>query len=170
MLSTSIMITGRMIKKICDTPIIILSARGEEYDRINGFEIGVDDYVTKPFSPKELMARVAAVLARKSKGSDEKPEVVFKSGGIELNTEARTVTVDGQLAELTLKEYEILLYLMQNKNIALSRDRMLRDIWGYDFFGDDRTIDTHIKNLRGRLGEYRDKISTVRGVGYKFED
>lgn len=160
----------KKIKSEKDIPIIMLSARGEEYDKLFGFELGIDDYVVKPFSPKELMARVAAVLARKSKGADAKAETVLKSDGIELNTEARTVTVDGQLAELTLKEYEILLYLMQNKNIALSRDRMLRDIWGYDFFGDDRTIDTHIKNLRGRLGEYRDKISTVRGVGYKFED
>ena len=160
----------KKIKSEKDIPIIMLSARGEEYDKLFGFELGIDDYVVKPFSPKELMARVAAVLARKSRGADAKAEIILKSGGIELNTEARTVTVDGQLAELTLKEYEILLYLMQNKNIALSRDRMLRDIWGYDFFGDDRTIDTHIKNLRGRLGEYRDKISTVRGVGYKFED
>ena len=116
------------------------------------------------------MARVSAVLARKNKGEDEKKQTVLRSGDLEVNTESRIVTVAGEKIDLTLKEYEILVYLMQNRNIALSRDRLLSDIWGYDFFGDDRTIDTHIKNLRGRLGSCRDKISTVRGVGYKFED
>ena len=148
----------------------MLSARGEEYDKLFGFELGIDDYVVKPFSPKELMARVSAVLARKNKGEDEKKQTVLRSGDLEVNTESRIVTVAGEKIDLTLKEYEILVYLMQNRNIALSRDRLLSDIWGYDFFGDDRTIDTHIKNLRGRLGSCRDKISTVRGVGYKFED
>ena len=160
----------KQIKKEKDIPIIMLSARGEEYDKLFGFELGIDDYVVKPFSPKELMARVSAVLARKQGAGERKASSVISSEGLVVNTDARTVTVDGELADLTLKEYEILVYLMQNKNIALSRDRMLRDIWGYDFFGDDRTIDTHIKNLRGRLGRYRDKISTVRGIGYKFED
>ena len=160
----------KQIKKEKDIPIIMLSARGEEYNKLFGFELGIDDYVVKPFSPKELMARVSAVLARKRGGAEQKASAVISSDGLVINTDARTVTVDGELADLTLKEYEILLYLMQNKNIALSRDRMLRDIWGYDFFGDDRTIDTHIKNLRGRLGPYRDKISTVRGIGYKVED
>ena len=160
----------KQIKKEKDIPIIMLSARGEEYDKLFGFELGIDDYVVKPFSPKELMARVSAVLARKQGTGERKASSVISSEGLVVNTDARTVTVDGELADLTLKEYEILVYLMQNKNIALSRDRMLRDIWGYDFFGDDRTIDTHIKNLRGRLGRYRDKISTVRGIGYKFED
>lgn len=160
----------KQIKKEKDIPIIMLSARGEEYDKLFGFELGIDDYVVKPFSPKELMARVSAVLARKGGSAEQKASSVISSEGLVVNTDARTVTVDGELADLTLKEYEILVYLMQNKNIALSRDRMLRDIWGYDFFGDDRTIDTHIKNLRGRLGRYRDKISTVRGIGYKFED
>ena len=160
----------KQIKREKDIPIIMLSARGEEYDKLFGFELGIDDYVVKPFSPKELMARVAAVLARKSKGEDDKKPALLKSGSLEVNTEARIVTVDGEKIDLTLKEYEILVYLMQNRNIALSRDRLLSDIWGYDFFGDDRTIDTHIKNLRGRLGSCRDKISTVRGVGYKFED
>lgn len=160
----------KQIKREKDIPIIMLSARGEEYDKLFGFELGIDDYVVKPFSPKELMARVAAVLARKSKGEDDKKPALLKSGSLEVNTEARIVTVDGEKVDLTLKEYEILVYLMQNRNIALSRDRLLSDIWGYDFFGDDRTIDTHIKNLRGRLGSCRDKISTVRGVGYKFED
>jgi len=160
----------KQIKKEKDIPVIMLSARGEEYDKLFGFELGIDDYVVKPFSPKELMARIAAVLARKKAMAEVKDAKILVSDGISVNTEARTVSVDGVVADLTLKEYEILLYLMQNKNIALSRDRMLRDIWGYDFFGDDRTIDTHIKNLRSRLGNYRDKISTVRGVGYKFED
>ena len=158
------------IRKEKDVPIIMLSARGEEYDKLFGFELGIDDYVVKPFSPKELMARIAAVLARKQKGAEPVKQTVLKSGGLEVNMDSRTVTVDGEKVDCTLKEYEILAYLMQNKNIALSRDRMLQDIWGYDFFGDDRTIDTHIKNLRGRLGAYRDKITTVRGIGYKFED
>ncbi len=158
------------IKKEKDIPVIMLSARGEEYDKLFGFELGIDDYVVKPFSPKELMARVAAVLARKARAEGGVKQTTLVSGGLEVNTESRTVTVDGVKIDCTLKEYEILAYLMQNKNIALSRDRMLQDIWGYDFFGDDRTIDTHIKNLRGRLGAYRDKITTVRGIGYKFED
>jgi len=158
------------IKREKDIPIIMLSARGEEYDKLFGFELGIDDYVVKPFSPKELMARVAAVLARRNVAKEGKIPTVLKSDGVEVNTESRTVTVDGEKLELTLKEYEILVYLMQNRNIALSRERMLQDIWGYDFFGDDRTIDTHIKNLRGNLGPYRDKISTVRGIGYRFED
>ncbi|MBO4861905.1 MAG: response regulator transcription factor [Firmicutes bacterium] len=158
------------IKKEKDIPIIMLSARGEEYDKLFGFELGIDDYVVKPFSPKELMARVAAVLARKQHSAEAARNPVLASDGLEINTDSRTVTVDGVKVDCTLKEYEILAYLMQNKNMALSRDRMLQDIWGYDFFGDDRTIDTHIKNLRGRLGKYRDKIVTVRGIGYKFED
>ena len=157
------------IRKEKDIPVIMLSARGEEYDKLFGFELGIDDYVTKPFSPKELMARCAAVLARKNSGGAVKPAAELVCGGLVVNTESRTVTVDGTRAELTLKEYELLTYLMQNRNIALSRDRLLQDIWGYDFFGDDRTIDTHIKNLRSRIGDYRDKITTVRGVGYKFE-
>jgi len=158
------------IRKEKDIPIIMLSARGEEYDKLFGFELGIDDYVVKPFSPKELMARVAAVLARKKHAEEPVKQTVLKCGGLEVNMDSRTVTVDGEKVECTLKEYEILAYLMQNRNIALSRDRMLQDIWGYDFFGDDRTIDTHIKNLRSRLGDYRDKITTVRGIGYKFED
>lgn len=158
------------IKKEKDIPIIMLSARGEEYDKLFGFELGIDDYVVKPFSPKELMARCGAVIARKAKAeANAAKSAILKYEGLELNTEARTVTVDGEKVDVTLKEYEILAYLMQNKNIAVSRDRMLSDIWGYDFFGDDRTIDTHIKNLRSRIGVYRDRISTVRGIGYKFE-
>ena len=158
------------IRKEKDIPVIMLSARGEEYDKLFGFELGIDDYVTKPFSPKELMARCAAVLARKKSGAEPKQPSELVCGGLVVNTKSRTVTVDGVKAELTLKEYELLTYLMQNRSIALSRDRLLQDIWGYDFFGDDRTIDTHIKNLRSQLGSCRDKISTVRGIGYKFED
>ena len=156
------------IKKIKDIPIIMLSARGEEYDKLFGFELGIDDYVVKPFSPKELMARVNAVIARSKVSSEETSDkLVF--GGLVINMPARTVTVDGEKAELTPKEYDLLFYLVKNKNLALSRDKLLQDIWGYDFFGDDRTIDTHIKNLRNNLGPYRDYIVTLRGVGYKFE-
>lgn len=156
------------IKKIKDIPVIMLSARGEEYDKLFGFELGIDDYVVKPFSPKELMARVNAVLQRKS-GSENNSAQVMKFDGLEVNFAARTITVDGERVNLTPKEYDLLFYLIQNKNIALSRDKLLSDIWGYDFFGDDRTIDTHIKNLRNNLGPYRNFIVTLRGVGYKFE-
>ncbi len=156
------------IKKNQDVPIIMLSARGEEYDKLFGFELGIDDYIVKPFSPKELMARVNAVLTRRNAATQTKSDVL-KFDGLEINIAARTVTVDGKRVELTPKEYELLFYLIENKNIALSRDKLLSDIWGYDFFGDDRTIDTHIKNLRNNLGPYRDFIVTLRGVGYKFE-
>ncbi|MGF6377046.1 two-component system response regulator ResD [Clostridiales Family XIII bacterium PM5-7] len=156
------------IKKNQDVPIIMLSARGEEYDKLFGFELGIDDYIVKPFSPKELMARVNVVLARRNASAQNKADVLHFDG-LEINIAARTVSVDGTRVELTPKEYELLFYLIENKNIALSRDKLLSDIWGYDFFGDDRTIDTHIKNLRNNLGPYRDFIVTLRGVGYKFE-
>lgn len=156
------------IKKIQDVPIIMLSARGEEYDKLFGFELGIDDYIVKPFSPKELMARINVILARRNSAAQAKSDVL-KFGGLEINIAARTVSVDGTRVELTPKEYELLFYLIENRNIALSRDKLLSDIWGYDFFGDDRTIDTHIKNLRNNLGPYRDYIVTLRGVGYKFE-
>ena len=156
------------IRKTKDIPIIMLSARGEEYDKLFGFELGIDDYVVKPFSPKELMARINAVLSRKS-GASAPVSEVMTFDGLEINIPARTVTVDGKKVELTPKEYDLLFYLVENKNIALSRDKLLSDIWGYDFFGDDRTIDTHIKNLRNNLGPYRDFIVTLRGVVYKFE-
>lgn len=156
------------IKKLKDIPIIMLSARSEEYDKLFGFELGIDDYVVKPFSPKELMARVNAVLARHQGTMQIQPQCL-EFGGLSINIAARTVTVDGEKIELTPKEYDLLFYLVENRNIALSRDKLLADIWGYDFFGDDRTIDTHIKNLRNNLGKYRDYIVTLRGVGYKFE-
>ena len=156
------------IRKYKDIPIIMLSARGEEYDKLFGFELGIDDYVVKPFSPKELMARVNAVLARNN--AAERPgEKVLQFEGLEINIPARSVTIDGEKVDLTPKEYDLLFYLAEHKNIALSRNTLLSEIWGYDFFGDDRTIDTHIKNLRNNLGKYRDYIVTLRGVGYKFE-
>ena len=157
------------IRKDKDIPIIMLSARGEEYDKLFGFELGIDDYVVKPFSPKELMARVAAVLARRKASENQAPSAELVSGGLVVNKNSRTVTIDGKRIDVTLKEYELLVYLMENKNIALSRDKLLQDIWGYDFFGDDRTVDTHIKMLRNSLGEYRKFIVTLRGMGYKFE-
>ena len=156
------------IQKIKDIPVIMLSARGEEYDKLFGFELGIDDYVVKPFSPKELMARVNAVLNRRD-SSDRKVSAIQKFEGLEVDMAARTISVDGRRVDLTPKEYDLLFYMIQNKNIALSREKLLEDIWGYDFFGDDRTIDTHVKNLRNSLGKYRDYIVTLRGVGYKFE-
>lgn len=156
------------IQKIKRIPVIMLSARGEEYDKLFGFELGIDDYVVKPFSPKELMARVNAILNRVD-ASDKLPITIEKFDGLEVNFSARTITVDGKRVDLTPKEYDLLFYMIQNKNIALSRDKLLSDIWGYDFFGDDRTIDTHIKNLRNSLGPYRRFIVTLRSVGYKFE-
>lgn len=156
------------IKKMGNVPVIMLSARGEEYDKLFGFELGIDDYLVKPFSPKELMARINAVLARKA-GETQDKQNIMKFDGLEINMAARTVSVDGKRVELTPKEYELLFYLINNRNLALARDRLLADIWGYDFYGDDRTIDTHIKNLRNNLGPYRGFIVTLRGVGYKFE-
>ena len=156
------------IQKIKNIPVIMLTARGEEYDKLFGFELGIDDYVVKPFSPKELMARVNAVLNRVD-ASDKSSQNIERFDGLEVNFAARTISVDGKRIELTPKEYDLLFYMIQNKNIALSRDRLLSDIWGYDFFGDDRTIDTHVKNLRNSLGPYRKFIVTLRGVGYKFE-
>lgn len=156
------------IQKIKHIPVIMLSARGEEYDKLFGFELGIDDYVVKPFSPKELMARVNAVLTRADTKVNTKYNIE-KFEGLEVNFSARTITVDDKRIDLTPKEYDLLFYLIQNKNIALSRDKLLTDIWGYDFFGDDRTIDTHIKNLRNSLGPYKKFIVTLRGIGYKFE-
>jgi DNA-binding response OmpR family regulator len=156
------------IQKIKNIPVIMLSARGEEYDKLFGFELGIDDYVVKPFSPKELMARVNAVLNRRD-ASERNVSTIQKFEGLEINIAARTISVDGKRVELTPKEYDLLFYMIQHKNIALSREKLLEDIWGYDFFGDDRTIDTHVKNLRNYLGPYRKFIVTLRGVGYKFE-
>ena len=156
------------IQKIKDIPVIMLSVRGEEYDKLFGFELGIDDYVVKPFSPKELMARVNAVLSRRDP-SERKASSVQKFEGLEVNMAARTITVDGKRVDLTPKEYDLLFYMIQNKNIALSREQLLGDIWGYDYYGEDRTIDTHVKNLRHRLGPYQKFIVTIRRIGYKFE-
>lgn len=158
------------IKKIKDIPIIMLSARGEEYDKLFGFEIGIDDYVVKPFSPKEVMARINAVLKRKNSTVQEKRNAsALKFDGLEIDMLGRNVYVDGEKAELTPKEYELLFYMVNNNGIALSREKLLQDVWGYDFFGDDRTVDTHVKMLRGNLKQYRKFIVTLRGMGYKFE-
>lgn len=145
-------------------PTIILSARSEEYDKLLGFDLGIDDYITKPFSPKELMARIKAVLKRSQQITD-----IFVYQNLKVDFQGHIVTIKEREIKLTPKEYELLIYFIQNKNIALSRENLLSNIWGYDFFGDDRTIDTHIKMLRNNLGEYRDLIVTVRGMGYKFE-
>lgn len=154
------------IKKIKNIPVIMLSARGEEYDKLFGFEIGADDYVTKPFSPKEVMARIHAVLKRTSQESVN-DLVTFE--GLTIDMVGRNVYVDGEKAELTPKEYEILFYFVKNKGIALTREKLLMDVWGFDFYGDDRTVDTHIKMLRSNLKQYRKFIVTLRGLGYKFE-
>lgn len=153
------------IRKTSQTPVIMLSAKGEEYDRIHGFEIGVDDYVVKPFSVRELMMRIAAIIKR-TQGSDLN-EFTYQS--LKISFSARTVSVDGEKLHLSPKEYDLLFYLVKNKGIALSREQCLSTVWGYDFYGDDRTLDTHIKTLRKNLGEYGSCIVTCRGVGYRFE-
>jgi len=160
------------IRKTKQVPVIMLSARSEEYDKLFGFEIGIDDYVVKPFSPKELMARVHAILQRvtNKKESKEENKDKYIYEGLEIDMLARNVFVDGVKKDLTPKEYDLLQYLVLNKNIALSRENILNKVWGYDFFGEDRTVDTHVKMLRNSLGKYRDKIITVRGMGYKFEE
>ncbi len=155
------------IRKTKKTPVVMLSARGEEYDKLFGFEIGIDDYVVKPFSPKELLARIRAIIKRSSSESSVTEITAFE--GLEINFIGREVIVDGQKASLTPKEYDLLFYLVKNKGIALSRGKLLEEVWGYDFFGDDRTVDTHIKMLRNSIGEYRKFIKTLRGMGYKFE-
>lgn len=158
----------REIRKTSDTPVLMLSARGEEYDRIHGFEIGVDDYVVKPFSPRELMMRVQAILKR-SRPAAENSREVYQFEGLTVDMTGRIVTIDGQKAELSPKEYDLLFYLVRNRGIALSRETLITNVWGYDFYGDDRTLDTHIKLLRKSLGVYSKFIVTLRGVGYRFE-
>jgi len=161
------------LRKTSDVPVIMLSARGEEYDRIHGFEAGVDDYVVKPFSPKELMMRIDAVMkrVRSAQGSAESaPHDVYETGGLKVDFTARLVQVDGGKAALSPKEYDLLAYLVRNRGIALGREQILTGVWGYDFFGDDRTLDTHIKMLRKSLGAYSDRIVTLRGTGYRFDE
>ena len=155
----------RMIKEIRPVPVIMLSARGEEYDKLMGFDVGVDDYVVKPFSPRELMARVKVVLER----TYRTPASVMRFDGLVIDVAGRTVSVDGERVNLTPKEIDLLIYMVRNANIALSRQTLLEQVWNYDYFGDDRTVDAHIKMLRHNLGVYRDRIVTVRGMGYRFE-
>lgn len=162
------------IRKISDTPIIMLSARGEEYDKINGFEAGADDYVVKPFSPRELMLRVEAVLKRSKRAKTAAPaenEIVeFADGALRVDLTARIVYIDGERVDMSPKEYDLFFYLIRNRNIALSREKLISEVWGYDFYGDARTLDTHIKLLRKSLGRFSDYIVTLRGMGYRFEE
>ena len=165
----------REIRKISQTPIIMLSARGEEYDRINGFEVGIDDYVVKPFSPKELMLRIEAIMKRVKTTPAQaavQPNIVIEldNGGLRADVTARLVFIDGERVDMSPKEYDLFFYLLANRNIALSREKLLCEVWGYDFFGDARTLDTHIKLLRKSLGRYSKYIVTLRGVGYRFEE
>ncbi len=160
--------TCREIHKFKDIPVLMLSARGEEYDRIHGFEIGVDDYVVKPFSPKELMMRVKVIISRHQNIPGQKHEV-FDREGLSVDFTSRIVTVDGEKVDMSPKEYDLLFFMVKNRGIALTREKLIHDVWGYDFYGDDRTLDTHIKLLRSRLGRYRSYIVTLRGVGYRFE-
>ena len=155
------------IKKIKNIPVIMLSARGEEYDKLFGFEVGIDDYVVKPFSPKELMARIKVAIKRSSR---ETVEYILTYKGLVINFAARDVIIDGKRVQMTPKEYDILFFLAKNMNIAMSREKLLEEVWGFDFYGDDRTVDTHIKMLRNSLGPYRDLIVTLRGMGYKFDN
>ena len=158
----------REIRKTKNIPVIMLSARGEEYDRIHGFELGVDDYVVKPFSPRELMMRVGAVLKRSAAAKEAEDETVT-IGQLNVDFTARRVTVQGRELDLSPKEYELLFYMVRNRGIALTREKLISEVWGYDFFGDDRTLDTHIKLLRKELGPCAELITTLRGVGYRFE-
>lgn len=159
----------REIRKFSSVPVIMLSARGEEYDKLFGFEMGVDDYITKPFSPKEVMARIKAVLKRcNAKETQKRNTIIIK--GLEIDEDSRKVTVDGVVASMTPKEFDILIYMAKNKGIVLSREKILEKIWGYEFFGEDRTVDTHIKMLRNSIGKYRELIKTVWSVGYKLEE
>ncbi len=163
----------REIRKISQTPIIMLSARGEEYDKINGFELGIDDYVVKPFSPKELMLRIDAILKRSARGNTapkkENVVVSLDNGGLRADVTARIVYIDGERIEMSPKEYDLFFYMLENRNIAITREKFISDVWGYDFYGDVRTLDTHIKLLRKSLGRYSKLIVTLRGVGYRFE-
>ncbi len=163
--------TCKEIKKIKDMPIIMLSARGEEYDKIHGFEMGIDDYVVKPFSPKELMMRVNVVISRSKPNNNYSNEnhEVFQVEGLMVDFTSRIVSVDGIKVDMTPKEYDLIFYMVKNRGIALTREKLITDVWGYDYYGDDRTLDTHIKLLRSSLGEYRKYLVTLRGVGYRFE-
>ena len=156
----------RQIKAKRDVPVIMLSARTEEYDKLLGFELGIDDYVTKPFSPKELMARIKVILERNKVYTGS----VIRFEGLEVNEEAHVVKVDGKEVRLTNKEYDLLVFFLKNRNVALTRERILNEVWGYKFYGDERTVDTHVKMLRQSIDPYGEKIITVRGVGYKLHE
>ena len=158
------------IRKMKKIPVLMLSARGEEYDKLFGFEMGIDDYVVKPFSPKEVMARVRVIINRNQGGMDrDGVHLKMQYDGLLIDTVAHNIFIDNQKVDFTPKEYDLLVYLVKNEGIALSREKLLSDVWGYDYYGDERTVDTHIKMLRGHLGQYRDYIVTLRGLGYKFE-
>lgn len=161
--------TCKEIRKLKNTPVLMLSARGEEYDKIHGFELGIDDYVVKPFSPKELMMRVNAIVKRSSPCSDEIKKDTVSFDGLTVDFTGRLVYIDGRKTDMSPKEFDLFFYLVKNRGIALTREKLINDVWGYDFFGDDRTLDTHIKLLRKSLGEYSRFIVTLRGVGYRFE-
>ena len=161
----------KRIRETADTPVIMLSARGEEYDKVLGFEVGVDDYVVKPFSSKEIMMRINAILKRTNNQStvDNTKHTIFRNEGLVADLTAYKVTIDGILVHLAPKEYDLLFFFILNKNIAIPREKILSEVWGYDYFGDDRTLDTHIKILRKSLGPYGKYIITLRGLGYRFE-
>lgn len=163
----------REIRKVSNVPIIMLSARGEEYDKINGFEVGIDDYVIKPFSPKELMLRIEAIMKRvngkSTRSTVENKVIEFDNGGLVIDLTARTVAIEGEKISMSPKEYDLLFYMVENQNIALTRETLINKVWGYDFYGDARTLDTHVKLLRRSLGKYASYIVTLRGVGYRFE-
>ncbi|MCL2425853.1 MAG: response regulator transcription factor [Oscillospiraceae bacterium] len=160
----------REIRKFSNVPVIMLSAKGEEYDKILAFELGVDDYVVKPFSSKEMMLRISAILRRTGKSAGAVAHVVFKKDDFIADITAHKVSIDGKDIDLSPKLYDILFFLIRNKNIALSREQILTEVWGFDYYGDDRTLDTHIKLLRKALGRYGDIIKTIRGLGYRLED
>jgi two-component system response regulator ResD len=158
----------KQIREKKPTPVLMLSARGEEYDKIHGFELGIDDYVVKPFSPRELMLRINAIISRYSAATDDQHEKA-EFGGLVIDYDARLIYVDGERAEFSPKVYDLLVYMVRNKGLALTREQLINKVWGYDYYGDDRTLDTHIKLLRLALGPYRDYVVTIRGVGYRFE-
>lgn len=159
----------REIRAFSEIPVILLTAKGEEYDKVFGFDLGADDYVVKPFSPKELMSRIKAILKRTQKTIEDN-DSIYKFKGLEVNPKSYEIKIDNNVITVTPKEFELLNFFINNKNVVITRDTILNKIWGYDFFGDSRTVDTHIKMLRGSLGEYRDLIKTIWGVGYKYEE
>lgn len=157
------------IRKTSDIPVIMISARGEEYDKIHGFSIGVDDYVVKPFSPKEVMMRIDAIMKRVQKKENNKQREIICRDDLKIDITARIIYIDDEKISMSPKEFDLFVYMLKNKNIALTREKIMSEVWGYDFYGDDRTLDTHIKLLRKSLGKYSNLIVTLRGVGYRLE-